>query len=213
MKYTLEVDAETLKTAEGASTTLKNNMVWLQTPPHTMIFMPIGLMSARSDAQLLKTTLDAINNQTYRSTVEITTKIKKAADGQAFAGGHFKAGQNILVGERGPEAFVTGAGQISMLGQNGPEIKHFRSSGYVVPAHVTASGINDGTVPEKYMSAIASGTATATRERTTTRASSDTQVIEQHVHIGSITQATPFDVVTEVKRAMREADRDRRERG
>jgi hypothetical protein len=162
-----------------------------------------------------KAVLTEINGRTYTATVQILTKLKQV-DAAAFAGGKFHTGQNVLVGEAGPEAFVSNAGQISMLGKNGPEVKHFQTSGYVIPAHVTASGVNDGTVPEKYMAAIAGGTATATRERTverTTAVVQDNRPIEQHIHIGSIQQATEFDVISTVKKAMREAERERRERG
>lgn len=48
-------------------------------------------------------------------------------------GGPTWPGLTALVGEAGKEGFLDRAGKMSMIGQNGPEIRKFSKSGYVVP--------------------------------------------------------------------------------
>lgn len=113
-----------------------------------------------------------------------------------YAGGPVSAGRNYMVGEIGPEGFLDKMGNMSVIGAKGPEIKKFSSSGTVIPnnelagvlaAHTKSSGGASGVGVPIGGDGI-------------------------HVHIGSINPQTDFDVVQAVKRGIREAERDRRER-
>ncbi len=65
-------------------------------------------------------------------------------DGALFAGGPVLAGNTYLVGEIGPELFVSSTGATSVVGADGPEIRDFHTSGTIIPnvavsAYVAAS--------------------------------------------------------------------------
>lgn len=51
-------------------------------------------------------------------------------------GGPTAPGMRALVGEVGPEGYVTKSGKFSMIGQNGPEVRTFKEDGYVIPHHM-----------------------------------------------------------------------------
>jgi hypothetical protein len=113
-----------------------------------------------------------------------------------FAGGDIVAGRTYMVGELGPEAFIDRLGNMSLIGKDGPEVKQFHSSGYVVPNHELTPSMS---------------VAAPTRSRTSSSDESGGSPI--NITIGDIHQATEFDVAQAVKRGLREAERDRRERG
>lgn len=127
---------------------------------------------------------------------------------QRFAGGPIVGGRTYMVGELGPEAFVGRNGNVSMIGAGGPEITRFPQGGYVVPNHVLG-GAKDSSVPSNVMSALASSVASRS-----SGSSSEYEVGDRSisVHIGSISQATEFDVAKAVKKGILEAERNRRER-
>lgn len=86
-------------------------------------------------------------------------------------GGPITGGMTSLVGERGPEAFVTNTGKIKGVGMGGPEFRKFSEPGYIVPNHVLA-GQKDSSVPNAVMGRLtsamrdgASGPRTAVKER------------------------------------------------
>ncbi|MBK8640621.1 MAG: hypothetical protein IPN92_21000 [Chromatiaceae bacterium] len=65
-------------------------------------------------------------------------------DGALAAGGPVLAGNTYLVGEIGPELFVSSTGATSVVGADGPEIRDFHTSGTIIPnvavsAYVAAS--------------------------------------------------------------------------
>lgn len=191
-KYTLEVDAASLKNAETSSNVLKQNMIWFQTPPHVLVFTASGLSQAVSDARILKTTLEAMAAQKYQTTLEIKTKLN--GGGRRADGGPVLAGLSYLVGERGPEAFISASG-VSIIGENGMEHRTFAESGYVVPNHELAG--------------VLAGQAKEAPARGNSEQSHGGDI---NVHIGTIQQATEFDVTVAVKKAILEAERNRRER-
>ena len=126
-----------------------------------------------------------------------------------FAGGPIVGGKTYTIGELGPEAFVGRDGNVSLIGKNGPEVMRFGQSGYVVPNHVLG-GVKDSSVPSGVMSALAN----AVQTRTPSGSSSEYDMGDRpiNVHIGSITQATEFDVAKAIKKGILEAERNRRER-
>ena len=107
-----------------------------------------------------------------------------------FAGGPVMAGQTALVGEIGPELFVPNVGNPRMVGQGGPEVRDFHTSGVVIPNMLVGS----------YMAAQgAQGGATATI------AAPGVQIGELHVH-------DRYDAERELTALMRREERIRRER-
>lgn len=65
-------------------------------------------------------------------------------------GGPVASGATHLVGEIGPEAYVSSTGTIKPIGMHGPEVMKFPSSGFVVPNHVLG-GVRDPSVPDNVM--------------------------------------------------------------
>jgi hypothetical protein len=53
-------------------------------------------------------------------------------------GGDVAAGTTALVGEIGPELFVPNVGSPRMIGEDGPEIRDFATSGVIIPNHLLA---------------------------------------------------------------------------
>lgn len=143
------------------------------------------------------------------------------------AGGPVAAGSKNLVGEIGPEAFVSSSGRVKGIGMHGPEFRDFGQSGYVVPHHVLATGINDGTVPTGVMkrleNAMASGGGNAFAGAPTRRGNLSSNTYMQGGGNGGSNHydfrganfggGNAGDVKKSVKQAIEEADRNRRERG
>ena len=146
-----------------------------------------------------------------------------------YAGGTPVVGQSTMVGELGPEAFVTHTGKVSMVGMGGPEVRQFHSPGYVVPNHVLATGQNDGSVPgnvfSKLQAAMAGSGAQADAGRVYDRSprsnlSSNTYMQEEQGGGGhydfrgaNFGGSNPADIKAAVKSAITEAERERRRRG
>ena len=93
--------------------------------------------------------LKKIDGRKARATVEVTLTsawdaVDAAVDGALAAGGPVLAGNTYLVGEIGPELFVSSTGATSVVGADGPEIRDFHTSGTIIPnvavsAYVAAS--------------------------------------------------------------------------
>lgn len=128
---------------------------------------------------------------------------------QRFAGGPIVGGRTYMVGELGPEAFVGRNGNVSLIGAGGPEVTRFPQGGYVVPNHVLG-GAKDSSVPTQAMNALNS----AVMSRSGGQSSGDYEVSDRPitVNIGTIQQASEFDVMKAVKKGIIEAERNRRER-
>lgn len=138
-------------------------------------------------------------------------------------------GQPTMVGELGPEAFVSHTGKVSMIGTKGPEVRQFHTPGYVVPNHVLRGGQNDGTVPRDVMSklqaAASAGAGTGDPGRVYERGprsnlSSNSYMQEQpgggdHYDFrgANFGGSNPGDIKSAVKSAIAEADRNKRQRG
>lgn len=56
-----------------------------------------------------------------------------------FAGGPVWPGQPFMVGEIGPEVWIPRTGSPRVIGADGPEVRDFAQSGFVVPNHLVAS--------------------------------------------------------------------------
>lgn len=83
-----------------------------------------------------------------------------------FAGGPVWPGQQFAVGEVGPELFVPTTGNPQMVGQNGPEIRNFHTSGTIIPSTLVGA----------YMAAQSAGSAASAA------ATAGVQIGELHVH-------------------------------
>lgn len=137
-----------------------------------------------------------------------------------FTGGTVTVGMKAMVGELGPEAFVSNSGKVSMIGQNGPEVRRFPTAGYVVPNHVL-HGQRDSSVPNRVMQKLGEGAGNGGFETGTARKSSaqSSDTYMQDGGGGTIVHVTiegnvMHDVQIEesVRRAMRAEERSRRER-
>lgn len=126
-----------------------------------------------------------------------------------FAGGPIVGGRTYMVGELGPEAFIGKNGNVSLIGKNGPEVTRFPQGGYVVPNHVLG-GARDSSVPTGVMNALAG----AVQTKGASGGSGEYEMGDRpiNIHIGSIQQATEFDVAKAIKKGILEAERNRRER-
>jgi phage-related protein len=137
-------------------------------------------------------------------------------------GGPVTGGMKAMVGEVGPEAFVTKTGQVKAIGTGGPEIRKFTQPGYVVPNHVLA-GKRDSSVPNRVMGqlqgALAGANAATPKARPGT-GSTDSYMSGggggDHFDFSGAVFGEGMDeakVKRAVKSAIAEADRNRRERG
>lgn len=146
-----------------------------------------------------------------------------------YAGGTPVVGQRSMVGELGPEAFVTHTGKVSMVGMNGPEVRSFHTPGYVVPNHVLRGG-QDSSVPNDVMAKLGAavggasggyGDAGRVYDRAPrTNLSSNDYMSEDaggggsHYDFrGASFGGNPADVKAAVKAAIEEAERERKRRG
>lgn len=141
------------------------------------------------------------------------------------AGGAVSAGMRAGVGELGPEAFVTHTGKVSMIGTHGPEIRDFNQAGYVVPNHVLR-GHADSSVPHNVMKKLAaasapstSGFAAPSSDATDHRSNLSSNDYmsgggQRPIHVTIQAEGgDPKAIAKAVKQAMREIDRETKERG
>ena len=122
-------------------------------------------------------------------------------------GGPVEARSTYMVGEIGPEMFVSSTGSTKMIGMNGPEIRSFPSSGYVIPNHAL---VKEGMTPEQ-MQELSSAVAGRTAKPSL---SGEYQPATQQavVNIGTINARSDIDIVRAVKKGIAEAERNRKER-
>ena len=122
-------------------------------------------------------------------------------------GGPVEARSTYMVGEIGPEMFVSSTGSTKMIGMNGPELRSFPAGGYVVPNHAL---VKEGMDPEQ-MRALSSAVASRTSKASI---SGEYQGVPQQavVNIGTINAKNDIDIVRAVKRGIVEAERNRKER-
>lgn len=142
------------------------------------------------------------------------------------AGGAVSAGMRAGVGELGPEAFVTHTGKVSMIGTHGPEIRDFNQAGYVVPNHVLR-GYGDSSVPHNVMKKLAAASAPSTAGFAAPSQSSDHRSnlsSNDYMSGGNgggnnysikidATGGDPKAIAKAVKAAIREIEREKKERG
>lgn len=130
------------------------------------------------------------------------------------AGGTVTSGMTAMIGEVGPEAFVSSTGKVTPIGLNGPDIMKFPTSGYVVPNHVLA-GHADASVPGNVMKQLEAATMGGGGRREAAHggeyledggAGGSTQVIIQGDVYGM------SDLEAKITRAVNEAEKARRRR-
>ncbi|AZS07903.1 tape measure protein [Gordonia phage Gray] len=142
------------------------------------------------------------------------------------AGGAVSSGMRAMVGELGPEAFVTHTGKVSMIGTHGPEIRDFSQAGYVVPNHVLR-GYGDSSVPHNVMKKLAAASAPSTGGFAAPAQASDhrSNLSSNDYMSGGggggnhysvkidAAGGDPKAIAKAVKAAIREIERDKKERG
>jgi len=142
--------------------------------------------TAKTKAGLLKAELVTLTGKVWTVKIKYETSGKKpglATGGPAFAG------QQYVVGERGPELFMGNSGRMTMIGVHGQEQRTFAEDGFVVPNHALPE-VKDSSLSGEY----------------TTRSTAPV------INIGTINAQSEFDVVKAVKRGIAEAERNRKER-
>jgi hypothetical protein len=171
----------------------------------------------------LKAAIDALQDKVVRINVERTNTliaggaggIGKGEDAFAprFRGGATAAGKWYLTGEMGPEAWVSRSGAIKMLGLNGPELVK-PGSGAVVNASKTSDpfGGNDGDSPAWAVAALQRA-ARSKGQPQEESASRGTWAVPVSVSVGPVYATSDVDVERAVKKALRDIETEREERG
>ena len=105
--------------------------------------------AAREKISELNTALEAVKKkkirvELYSTMTDVQSAVERAMQyaldlETRFAGGPVAAGNTYLVGEIGPELFVPTYGMPQMVGQGGPEIRDFHTSGTIIPADMVGS--------------------------------------------------------------------------
>lgn len=150
----------------------------------------------------LATALKSIKDKRVRVDVRTTINDVFAAVDAAVAaanapipglwtGGPVTPGLPTMVGELGPEMFVSSFGKASMIGVDGPEVRDFSTPGYVIPNHLLTSTV----------------TSTTVRERTTER------VVERGPLVENLVVRSEADAMRELARMRARESRIARERG
>lgn len=123
-------------------------------------------------------------------------------------GGDVLSGKSYIVGEQGPEAFVTNGGVIKMVGLDGPQLIHARTGGQIIPHSATMNpysgytGNASQSAVTKYQQAVSGG-----RGASTAVAAPFSPNVTLNVYPRS-----EMDVERAVLQAMRQMERERRER-
>jgi len=136
--------------------------------------------TARDRVAALNTALEKVKNKRIRVELFSTMTDVQDAVEQAmqyalnidnnFMGGPVTAGTTSWVGELGPELFVPNYGTPQMVGQGGPEIRDFHTSGTIIPADMVGA----------YMAAQTASLAAVTAAPAA--APGGVQIGELHVH-------------------------------
>ena len=88
---------------------------------------------------------DAVDAAVSKATDYANNLPTKKPKGSRWMGGPVSAG-TWNVGELGPELFVPKSGRPSVVGADGPEIRDFDRSGFIVPNHLLEAGASQSTV-------------------------------------------------------------------
>ena len=138
------------------------------------------MFTARDRVAALNTALEKVKNKRIRVELFSTMTDVQDAVEQAmqyalnidnnFMGGPVTAGTTSWVGELGPELFVPNYGTPQMVGQGGPEIRDFHTSGTIIPADMVGA----------YMAAQTASLAAVTAAPAA--APGGVQIGELHVH-------------------------------
>lgn len=139
---------------------------------------------------------------------------------QRKAGGTAIPGVPTLVGEGGPEAFVSRSGKMSILGANGPELGMFREPGAVVTHGATVNpwGGNPLSSPQWAVEALQnaySAQVGVMAPAGASRAAEGRTASQEHWHLhldGNFQASTPEVAEENLRRAWRKMERERRER-
>lgn len=140
-------------------------------------------------------------------------KVSSGLPGIPFlaSGGDLGAGTTAVVGERGPEAFVSRGGNVKVIGAQGPEFFKPDSSGYVVPNHaLTGDASGSSGVPSWATNALRRSATAQMPEAAPSKAhkparGTDTMVEEAPT---VIFKDNHFDSDVDVKKAVKEAWRE-----
>lgn len=183
-----------LDAAIDAQETLKTNVQWINNNPAIPQVETAQLDNALIVAKNIRDTLQQISDLglDFNSSGTDTSKKRKKRDG-----GPVFAGIQYLVGEAGPEAFVSSKG-VQMIGVGGQEYRTFPQDGVVVPNHVLADSQDVIASMSNQMAGAVSTVSGAP--------------VQAVVKIGTINAASDVDVVQAVKKGIRDAERNARER-
>ncbi len=172
-----------------------------------------GLDPALSSARALANVIAGYQDKSF--TITTTYKQVGSPPKNCFAGGPVNPGQDYIVGELGPELYVTRGGRTEIIGKHGQEQRTFPMPGKIIPNHelpqrvlVNSSGVSSNDLRE-FSSAVAGRTAKPVRNRGRHEYMAPTQAV---VNIGTVNAQHDIDIVGAVKRGIAEAERNRRER-
>lgn len=136
-----------------------------------------------------------------------------------YKGGIPALNKMSMVGERGPEAFVTPGGKMSMVGQYGPELRRFSEHGAIIPASATADpfGGATGNAPQWAVRALQrayEGAGASQGHQIPGRAADRQGTAEKHYHMhtGPIYPQSAFDVDRAINDAFDKMQRESEER-
>lgn len=158
----------------------------LNATPARPTFDTESIRNGKAELVLISEQLTALSNVGVGINVDVT-KNKQARE----FGGPVLAGQQYLVGEAGPEAFVSRGGAFQMIGTSGREYRTFSSDGVVIPNYA---------LPQ---AAPASTGGSGVYEYAQPNIS---------VHIGTVNASSDVDIAQAVKRGIRDAQRNMKER-
>lgn len=177
-----------LSDAVSGMSKVKDLTKWIDNHPAQAQVESTGIDMALTVAQSLRDVLMEIGD--IRINVGSGTgtggsgKKKKKDKKNRMFGGPVTAGEQYIVGEAGPEAFLGSNGMFQMIGVHGQEHRTFPQDGIVIPNQAV----------------------TAARDALTYTP------VQASVHIGTINAASDIDVVQAVRKGIRDAERNARER-
>jgi hypothetical protein len=137
--------------------------------------------------------------------------------GLFFAGGEPKVGTTGIVGEVGPEAFITKGGKIDIIGKNGPELRKFSSPGAVVPASAVSDPFagNAGNAPDWAVEMLRSRSAELVGVSSGPVTHGSAEPVsggDINVQFGDIIAYNEMDIEGAVRRGINKAEEDKKER-
>lgn len=200
------VDTTSIDTANTAVAALNTGLNSFNGKTYPFTTQANNLSQSKLDAIMLNTQIDRLRDKT----ITVTTNYRTTGTPPRAMGGPVDAGQKYLVGEIGPEAYVSGSGHVSLIGARGPEVRAFPSDGYIIPNHMLGSV--QSRIDSDDMNSLTSALATRTSSRSSSGSGEYQIGGSPVVHIGTINAQSEFDVIKAVKKGIAEAERNRRER-